>query len=539
MKQVSFILISLFSFFSSYATNVQGIIYGNVTWTKANSPYHVINNVLIDSLAKLTIEPGVEVRVDQSANFYIEGQIQAIGLQGNMIHFTGANANAYWNGLEFRKQTLNDSLFFQFCHFDSAIYGIKGDNLNLTLKNCLFENCYTYLSNSLFSARNNIFKNTQFILSNYNNPYGDISENDFSGSYIRLGGGSINSSYTVLNNYFHDLSCLFISTTVDFSEISGNTFINNKSALYISNSKMQHAIGNNVFAYNETAITTEGGVYASFENNTMKYNAYAVYIKNAVSLKFEHNCFEGNTQYDVMLKSISKFNFDFTNNYWGKTDSADIHDKIFDFHNDLAQAIIYYVPFLSQADSSCQQVAPPTIPCDPPSKINITSATLNGAVIYWDTVSKSKGYQYSILPHPSTPLVTGPVLMNNTVLANGLEPGGTYDICVRNICISDSSEWVCDTIVIPATDVPTVPDNDKLVLISPNPFRSSFDIRIQGMDITGTVIISDIVGKQVLSLPVQEHKKMTVNMEQFPAGIYIYRLTDKSGKIYTGRINKD
>ena len=47
-------------------TNVSGVISANTTWTKANSPYIVNSNLLINSGVTLTIDPGVVVKFDEN-----------------------------------------------------------------------------------------------------------------------------------------------------------------------------------------------------------------------------------------------------------------------------------------------------------------------------------------------------------------------------------------------------------------------------------------------------------------------------------------
>lgn len=81
-------------------TLVSGVYSANETWRKAQSPYLVTGDVTVNNGAKLTIEPGVEVRFlatsdDQSggqdnnrSELRIQGQLEAVGTAQDSIVFT-------------------------------------------------------------------------------------------------------------------------------------------------------------------------------------------------------------------------------------------------------------------------------------------------------------------------------------------------------------------------------------------------------------------------------------------------------------------
>jgi len=66
-------------------TSVSGGIYSNTTWTLANSPYLMTNNIVVFPGVTLTIEPGVEVLVMENGmsgtQYYLEtrGLINMVG----------------------------------------------------------------------------------------------------------------------------------------------------------------------------------------------------------------------------------------------------------------------------------------------------------------------------------------------------------------------------------------------------------------------------------------------------------------------------
>lgn len=85
-------------------TTVDRDIEQDTTWTKAGSPYTVVNNVTVRAGAKLTIQPGVTVIVSNPQGFAIplavQGTLIAQGTAAEPILFTGGTKTpGSWGGL--------------------------------------------------------------------------------------------------------------------------------------------------------------------------------------------------------------------------------------------------------------------------------------------------------------------------------------------------------------------------------------------------------------------------------------------------------
>lgn len=69
-------------------TTFQGGIYEDTTWRVADGPYLITGPVTVFPDARLTIEPGVEVRFQGFISLTIRGDLQAIGTATAPITFT-------------------------------------------------------------------------------------------------------------------------------------------------------------------------------------------------------------------------------------------------------------------------------------------------------------------------------------------------------------------------------------------------------------------------------------------------------------------
>lgn len=77
---------------SQISTPVNGIIYSDATWTKANSPYELIGPTAVNLGATLTIEPGVVINFN-SYYIRVNGTLRARGTPSEPILFNGGFIN--------------------------------------------------------------------------------------------------------------------------------------------------------------------------------------------------------------------------------------------------------------------------------------------------------------------------------------------------------------------------------------------------------------------------------------------------------------
>jgi hypothetical protein len=115
------------------ATTVSGLIAGD-TWTKDKSPYVVADDVQV---ALLTIQPGVEVRVESNKVVEVIGFLTATGSAAEPIVFTRAKTNAGWQGIFFNFTGEGSELAH--CRIAGATKsGVRATNAVPLLRSCVF-----------------------------------------------------------------------------------------------------------------------------------------------------------------------------------------------------------------------------------------------------------------------------------------------------------------------------------------------------------------------------------------------------------------
>lgn len=88
---------------ASGSTEVGGPISADTIWPLANSPYIVTKGVLIDHDVTLTIEAGVEIKINQGLGFRVDGTLIAKGTEDQRITFTanGDTLPGSWGFIHF------------------------------------------------------------------------------------------------------------------------------------------------------------------------------------------------------------------------------------------------------------------------------------------------------------------------------------------------------------------------------------------------------------------------------------------------------
>jgi parallel beta-helix repeat protein len=256
MKKIITILIAIFSsVLQISATNVSGLISSNTTWTKANSPYVVVGNVLVQADVTLTIEPGTVIKFDPSKVLQINGTLVAKGTLADTILFT-SNTNqtaGSWGNIYFT---------------DGSTDGVVEDNGNY-LSGSILEYCRIEYGGKIEQTVTAMLK--------------------FEESLPVLRNSSINNSIAAGVNL---LVSNYVITNITYNS---NKFYNCKTAIEVGGSLSGLKITNSSFLYNNLGLFSYLYTNLIVDNNIFSYNSQAIYTSSSWGIVISNNVFENNT----------------------------------------------------------------------------------------------------------------------------------------------------------------------------------------------------------------------------------------------------
>lgn len=266
-------------------TQLSGVLTGtNLHWTKANSPYIVNGNLLVEEGTELIIDQGVVVQF--SGNYYLKvtGSISAVGSKTAPIIFVQSGDNlSNWAGIS----------------IDS--------NIPLSL-----DNTYTYHSGNILKNCMVIGASTPITLNSAT--YVDSCTFTGNGDFVKIRSNSL-----LINNNIED--GLYVR---DCSATIVNNCINRRlniewGAGYIVNNNITNA---NISFYT-------GYATFRFMTNTVRSCSISVSDLSAES-QITGNNFLGYNDVILDVSNCSYANrksFNFTGNYWGESQTVEIESK--------------------------------------------------------------------------------------------------------------------------------------------------------------------------------------------------------------------
>lgn len=285
LKLFSLLLIIIFGIFTfthsmffsaASATYVEGNITQDTIWTLTDSPFVVSKNVTVDLNAKLTIEPGVEVRFGGKFSLIVNGALIAAGTQDNMITFTSNKDQpgaGDWNAIEFHG---TEQSTLAYCSVKYAINGIIIENGKVEIKNCEIsdnQNGIRATGVNQASIHDNTIKS---------NAHGIIlTENSTSGVNIRQ------------NNV--------LSNTQSGIQLDADAYSNIDILC-------------NILSANNKGFYVSGNASTSITNNSISYNTLGIFYAKAQGHEAHYNDIYSNT---LGMDVSSSANVTATYNYWG------------------------------------------------------------------------------------------------------------------------------------------------------------------------------------------------------------------------------
>ncbi len=327
MKRYIFFALIICAIIKAGATDIGGIL-GNMTLTKANSPYVITKNTLIPSGVKVNVEPGVNVQFSTNASLQIDGIFLAHGLENDSIYFTrnGTSAGSIKIMDSAKNYESGNVTSFSYCSFPQEFY-IQVSGSRPLITNCnyvgqisVWENGYPVIS------KNKIIGSIQALNSNFS-----ISENDILGGVIIEGGynafvvnnvihGGVNGvvydyvyTGTIIGNYIYDMEKVailarYLNSFGDTKiEIKCNSFWGNKGPNIELGCEFVPVIEHNNFFDYSIANVEIASVHYIQCNSSLPPGQYL-----AVNLK---------------------------NNFWNGLSESEIEDSFVDFDDDFEKKV--------------------------------------------------------------------------------------------------------------------------------------------------------------------------------------------------------
>jgi len=366
-------------------TNVSGRISTNTTWSRANSPYLVVDDVMVETDIFLTIEAGVEVRFASGKNLIIDGAFIAQGNSTHKITFTSNSATPKlgdWGTIRFRDSSIDNACIIDWAIIEYARAGVTLYRSSPKIDNSTFR----FNTDGLYSESEGIARISNAVF--HNNTSSGVS-----GSLSYTTRSEISDS--LIQNNAYGVNSYGGSLTIQNSNISKNTYGVRANNVRIQETVISYntygvwvygtsqILGSNI-SYNTDGITAGGygtSVYISksviSENNDKgispewyygdyAYATFAISYSSITGNKGNGIISKGssgtntihfsnlynNTPYDVYNAAPYSGTYgdvNATNNWWGTTDTAQIDQKIYDYYDNFDLKKVFYRPILDSA----------------------------------------------------------------------------------------------------------------------------------------------------------------------------------------------
>jgi hypothetical protein len=363
------------------STDVNGIIFSDTTWTKANSPYNITGPTAIARGVTLTIESGVVVHFNLNT-LEVNGTLRAIGTSSEPITLNGD-----WRGRGpyFGSSDYNGILTFT----------AESDGWNAqTGTGCIIENANVIsltirIQGASVKMNNNVFSGNHA----WEGLSVDGDDSVISNNLITGGSVVVNDGSPVFIN--NTLMGQAITVQGGSPNIENNLFYTGFSGITVSDGTNVRVVNNMVVnctgftAFARGSITFEhnlvlncsGGcslyghdVNVTVQYNTIAFNQYGIQSPPP-SAKIIYNNLENNTQYNLSWGYSS--NFDATYNWWGTTDASAISQTIVDYTDNYNLGNVTFIPFLDEPNPLAPLISSFVEPFPSPSPSPTTTPSVS------------------------------------------------------------------------------------------------------------------------------------------------------------------
>ncbi|MBI5417196.1 right-handed parallel beta-helix repeat-containing protein, partial [Candidatus Poribacteria bacterium] len=332
---------------SKDSDQLAGILDGNKTLTKENSPYYVIGEFTVARGYTLTIEPGAKLlfsdyvvkdKVVSKGILNVKGNIIAKGTKDNKIIFTSKKdipEIGSWGMIKIDRNITDKKNVFEHCIITFADYGLWIEADNTLISNSTFENCKIDAIHLGRDCQGQIFdcniKNNLgsgiFLKECSPEIYKNTIENNKEGiSCVDAATPKISDNY--INNNMVGIGCDNMSAPRIINQIIEN----NRVGIRIMDFSFPTIINSNIIENKEFGIFISESSPMIYRNIIQK-NKIGIYAeKDYRDFKVTLNNISDNTEFNIKIWDWWK-DFNATENYWGTDNKYDMKNKIYDKEN--------------------------------------------------------------------------------------------------------------------------------------------------------------------------------------------------------------
>ncbi len=314
---------------SSAETPVIGFIAQDTTWTRANSPYVTLGNIIVKEGVTLTIEPGTTVQFDSGHSLTIEGTLIARGADKQGIKFTpkGDPKPGAWGGIVFEDSSTDAEFddagnyvsgsILQYCTVEFAETAVKANSASPFIDHCVIaynEAGGIYVENGIVTISNNILAgNTATPKFDFDAGYGGgicvgggtatISNNTLTGN-TATGVGGYGGGISVRGGIATISNNILTGNKVEGRKESngGGIYVDDSATVTISNNTLTRNMakdnGGGIYVGDHTGIRGIKGA-ATISDNTLTENIAAfgggIYVKSGAAVTISDNTLTENT----------------------------------------------------------------------------------------------------------------------------------------------------------------------------------------------------------------------------------------------------
>ena len=328
--------ISSHVFAQTLGTSVSGYISEDTIWRIDDSPYLISSDIIIETNAVVTLEPGVVVKFVAGNNIIVDGGLVARGNSTHPITFTSSSATpvpGMWGSIIFRDESKDSSCEITHCLIEYGTNGISAISSEPTISFCNISDNSGYgiemddgapeISWCLLN-RNNIGIHVAGI---YSSPV--ITDNE------------------IKNNKLDGVFCDWVWGWSGQVRISGNNISLNEGNGIKTVASGNILITNNIISDNHDSGILLSDLDIEVRGNVIMRNKYGIYSsagdqEDLIPIRYNH--IAENSVYDFYHDGSADVTA--TLNWWGTTNETLIREHIYDYYDDWNFGKVFYDPYL-------------------------------------------------------------------------------------------------------------------------------------------------------------------------------------------------